>query len=76
MRGSEKVIEDRYLAGQEGCEEERLTSFLWVLLTKYMDDIFSHNIVDNCVEISEKGDGPCFWARAEIRLVKIKSKLH
>jgi hypothetical protein len=31
--------------------------------------------VDDCVEISEKGDGPCFWARVEIRLVKIKSKL-
>ena len=58
MRGSEKVIEDRYLARQEGCEEERLTSFLWIPLAKYTGDIVSHNIVDDCVEISEKGDGP------------------
>jgi len=53
-----KVKEDRYLARQEGREEERLTSFLQIPLAKYTGDVVSHNTVDDCVEISEEGDGP------------------
>jgi hypothetical protein len=42
-RGSEIEIDDSYLARQEGHEEERLTSFLQIPLTKYAGDVVSHN---------------------------------
>ena len=62
--GTEMVIEE------EGCEEERLTSFLWISLAKYTGDVISHNIVDDCVDISEEGDGPVSGHVQRLDLIK------
>ena len=75
-RGSEIEIDDSYLVRQEGREEERLTPFLRIPLAKYTGDVVSHNKCGRLCRNLRRGRWPYFWARAEIRLVKIKSKLN